>query len=64
MKELLNQTYFGNTIEAYLIALGIFIGAVIIIFIFKKVVLSRLRKWAETTDTKIDDFLVRGLEKS
>lgn len=64
MKEFLNQTYFGNTLEAYLIALGIFIGTVIIIFIFKKVVLSRLRKWAETTDTKIDDFLVRGLEKS
>lgn len=64
MKEFLNQTYFGNTIESYLIALGIFLGAVIIIFIFKKVVLSRLRKWAETTDTKIDDFLVRGLEKS
>jgi len=64
MQEFLNQTYFGNTIESYLIALGIFLGAVIIIFIFKKVVLSRLRKWAETTDTKIDDFFVRGLEKS
>ena len=32
MKEFLNQTFFGNTIEAYLIALGIFIGAVIILF--------------------------------
>lgn len=64
MKDFLNQSYLNNTIEAYLIALGIFIGAVIIIFIFKKVVLSRLRKLAETTDTKIDDFLVRGLEKS
>jgi len=64
MMEFLDQTYFGNTLLDYIIALGSFIGGTIILFIINKVFLSRLRKWAATTDTKIDDFLFRGLEKS
>jgi len=64
MQEFLNQTYFGNTLLEYAIALGSFLVGAIIIFIINKVVLARLQKWAKTTDTKIDDFLLRGLEKS
>jgi small-conductance mechanosensitive channel len=64
MKEFLNQTYFGNTIEAYLIALGILIGSIILIKIFKSIVLHRLKKWAEKTETTLDDFLIKGIEKS
>jgi small-conductance mechanosensitive channel len=64
VKEFLNQTYFGNTIEAYLIALGIFIGGIIVIKIFKSIILYRLKKWAEKTETTLDDFLIRGIEKS
>jgi len=64
MKELLNQTYFGNTIEAYAIALGIFILGILILTIFKKIILSRLKKWSETTETKLDDLLIKGIEKS
>ena len=64
MQEFLNQTFWGNTVQSYLIAAGIFIGASLIIFIFRKVVISRLRKWAESTETKLDDLLIRGLQKS
>ena len=64
MKEFLNQTYFGNTIEAYLIAVGIFIGGIILIKIFKSIILYRLKKWSEKTETTLDDFLIRGIEKS
>jgi small-conductance mechanosensitive channel len=64
MQELLNQTYFGNMMLDYAIALGSFLAGVIIIFIINKVVVIRLQKWAKTTDTKIDDFLLRRLEKS
>lgn len=64
MQEFLNQTYFGNTLLDYVIALGSFITGAIIILIINKVVLVRLQRWAKTTDTKIDDFLLRGLEKS
>jgi small-conductance mechanosensitive channel len=64
MKEFLSQIYFGNTVESYAIALGIFILGVIILTIFKKIVLSRLKKWAEKTETKLDDLLIKGMEKS
>jgi len=64
MKEFLSQTYFGNTIEAYLIALGILIGGIVLIKIFKTIVLYRLKKWAEKTETTLDDFLIKGIEKS
>jgi small-conductance mechanosensitive channel len=64
MQEFLNQTYFGNSLLNYAIALGSFLAGAIIIIIINKVVLVRLQKWANTTDTKIDDFLLRGLEKS
>ena len=64
MKEFLNQTYFGNTVEAYLIALGIFIAGMILVKITEKIVLFRLKKWAEKTETTLDDFLIKRVEKS
>jgi small-conductance mechanosensitive channel len=64
LKEILEQTYFGNTVEAYLIALGIFIGGVIVVKILQKILLYRLKKWAEKTETTLDDFLVKAIEKS
>ena len=64
MQEFLNQIYFGNTIKAYAIALGIFILGIIILTIFKKIILSRLKKWAEKTETTLDDLLIKGMEKS
>lgn len=64
MQNFFNQVYFGNSITAYLTALGIFIAAVIVITIFKKIVLKKLKKWAEKTETTLDDFLIRGIEKT
>jgi small-conductance mechanosensitive channel len=64
MREFLNQTYFGNTITAYIVAVGIFIAGIILIKVFKGIVLRRLKKWAEKTETTLDDFLIKGIEKS
>ena len=64
MSNFLEQTYFNNTVEKYLISLGIFIAAILIITIFKKVILSRLKKWSKKTETGFDNFLIRELEKS
>jgi small-conductance mechanosensitive channel len=64
MQDFLSQTYFGNTVLNYLIALGIFIVGFVVIKIFKTIVLKRLEKWSETTETQIDDFLVRGTERT
>ena len=64
MQEIFNYSIFGNSVYNYLIALGIFIGGTLIVFIFKKYILSRLKRWAESTSTSLDDLLVRAIEKS
>jgi small-conductance mechanosensitive channel len=64
MQDFLSQTYFGNTVLNYIIALGIFIVGIIVIKIFKTIVLNRLKKWSESTETQIDDFLVRGIQRT
>jgi small-conductance mechanosensitive channel len=47
-----------------LIAVGIFIGGIILIKIVEKIVIYKLKKWAEQTDTTLDDFLISRIEKS
>lgn len=64
MQSIFNQIYYGNSIAAYLTAVGIFLIAVCITTVFKKIVLKRLKKWAEQTETTLDDFLVRGIERT
>ncbi len=64
MHDFLQQTYFGNTILNYIIALGIFIVGIIAVKIFKSIVLKRLKTWSESTETKLDDLLVRGIQKT
>ena len=64
MQNFLNQSYWGNTIALYITAVGIFIVSVIAVKIFKKIILGRLKKWAEKTKTTLDDFLIHALEKS
>lgn len=64
MYDFLNQTYFGNTVLKYLIAALIFIVGIIVVIIFRKVVLSKLKKWAERTETSLDDYLLKGIDKA
>lgn len=64
MQEIFDYSIFGNTILGYLSALGILLGSMAIVYVFKHYVLSRLRKWAESTDTSIDDLLINAIDKS
>jgi small-conductance mechanosensitive channel len=64
MADFFNQVYFGNTITMYITAAIIFIIAVIIIMVIKFTIIRRLKRWAESTKTTVDDFLIRGIEKT
>jgi len=64
MNEFLKQVYFNNTVLTYALAMAGFVFGVLIIIAFKGIVLIRLKKWAEQTETTLDDFLVRGIEKT
>ena len=64
MQNFLNQSFYGNSIYNYGVAVGIFIVGIIILTIFKKIILSRLKKWSEKTTTTVDDFLVKEIDKA
>ena len=63
MQEFLDKVYYGNTINDYLIAIGISIFGIIIVRLFRKSVLKKLKKWAESTETNLDDYIVSAVER-
>lgn len=64
MSELLSKNFLGNTYQVYLIALGTFLIGIILIFLFKKILLSKLKKWSAKTETTLDDLLVNEIERT
>jgi small-conductance mechanosensitive channel len=63
MENVLEKEYFGNTVEHYLIALAIIVGTIIFIRLFRKRMLNQIKKWTQNTQTKLDDYLIGGIEK-
>lgn len=63
MKEYLEKTYYGNTTEQYLIAAAIVVGGLLVMGVVKRLLIFKLKKLSEKTDTKLDDYLVKALEK-
>lgn len=57
----LSKEFLGNTLQTYLSALGIFLGALALLWLLKVTVVLRLRKWAKRTENQIDDFLINLL---
>ncbi len=60
----LQQEIYGNTVRDYLIFAGLLIIGSILIALFRKVVLSRMKRWAERSETTVDDFLVESIERA
>ena len=52
-------SYLGNTTKSYVIALGAFIGFLILFKIFQSIFLFKLKRLAEKTKTDIDDTLIQ-----
>jgi len=63
MNEILAQEYYGNTVQQYAIALTIMVGGIVLVRLFRKRLLNQLKKWALKTETKLDDYVIRGFEK-
>lgn len=63
MEEYLSRSYFNNTVQQYLIAFGIIVLGILIIRIFRKSILTRLKRWSEETETSFDDYLVGAVER-
>lgn len=54
----LQLSYFGNTLQDYLVALGVFLVSFGALKIFKDVVVQKLKKLAETSKNDFDDLLI------
>ena len=63
MPELLNNTYYNNTVLEWLIAMGIILGAIIIGKIVYKVFSSFFRVLTSKTETKLDDIIIDMIEE-
>lgn len=63
MQEILNYSFFANTVSSYLISLAILIGGLVVVYVFKKYILSRLKNWAASTETTFDDVFVKAIDK-
>jgi small-conductance mechanosensitive channel len=59
----LRQTVFHNTVANYLISAGIFGVGVVVIWGLERLILNRCKALAAKTETAIDDFMIKAVEK-
>jgi small-conductance mechanosensitive channel len=58
------KIYFGNSIQDWIISLGIIVAGIIVLYVIKRIALIRLKNWASKTNNSIDDIIIRGIERS
>ncbi|HEY0654217.1 MAG TPA: mechanosensitive ion channel family protein [Chryseosolibacter sp.] len=63
MNEFLDQVYYHNTVRDYLTVAGIILFSILILRVFKRIFINRLRALAARTEGKIDDFIIDGIDR-
>jgi small-conductance mechanosensitive channel len=64
MNNYWDTVYFNNTLRDWTIALSLIIGLLLLIRIFRTIVLKRIKTWTERTESTVDDFAVKIIERS
>ncbi len=62
-QEFLSREIFQNRVSDYLVSLIILVAGIVIITIFKRVVLGRMKRWTQSTTWNIDEFIVDIIRK-
>lgn len=57
-QEFLERSFFGNTGQEYLYALGVLVGALLFFKIFQFFIIKKLEKATKKTETDVDDFVI------
>ncbi|HET6417522.1 MAG TPA: mechanosensitive ion channel domain-containing protein, partial [Polyangiales bacterium] len=60
----LSNTFYGNEIRSWLIALGIGIGTLLVLHVLEQVLVVRIERLTRKTHTIIDDLVVGALRKT
>lgn len=63
MEEFLERTYYGNTVQDYLIAIGLILLGLIIVRIINSIIDNRLKKLTQATDNVVDDYLIESVDR-
>lgn len=63
MKDFLDQVYYHNTIQDYLVVAGIIVFSILLLKAFKRLIINRLRVVASKTEGKVDDFIIDGIDR-
>jgi small-conductance mechanosensitive channel len=61
--ETLAYTIGGNSIKDYLVAIAVFVLVALLLKIFKRAIIYRLKKIAAVTKTELDDLLVKIVDE-
>ncbi len=61
---ILQKTFLGNTVRDYLITLLIFLAGIFVLYVLKTIILKRIKVFAQKTETRIDDFILKFFEKA
>lgn len=63
-EEILEQRFFYNSFEEWAIALLVLIGILIFLYLFRSILLGKLRKLANQTSSQVDNILIEGISKT
>ena len=63
LDDYLALEFWNNTTKDYLIAMGFIVIGILIVSVFKKTLLNKIKKLTEKTATNFDDFLIEAIEK-
>lgn len=64
MESLMDMVFLGNKLSDWLIALGMMIFGLALVKLARFLLMGKIKKWAEKTQTSFDDFVVTLVEKS
>jgi small-conductance mechanosensitive channel len=62
--EILQREFYHNRVSDYLVCLAVLAGGILLVWAVEALALRRLKQWADTTSTTIDNFLVDRVHKT
>jgi small-conductance mechanosensitive channel len=62
--EFLNATLYGNSVQSWLIGLGIAVAVFLVLRLVERVIIVRLEKLTKRTETQWDDLVAQALRKT
>jgi len=63
LNDILNRTYFNNTVQEYMIAAGTFVLGLLLIIIFKRLILRSIARLVAKSESSVDDIIFSEVKR-